>query len=114
MADTSKLRYIKQWDDVTADIDPETVATLPLYVGLDLSEGDDLCAATLVWVAPDHLYVDFRLWVPRCTAQKYEEAGAGQYSQWEQQGDITLLDVPTIGKAVPFTLGKDTAGPPAS
>jgi phage terminase large subunit-like protein len=91
---------IAQWDAVTDHIDPEVIKNAPLYVGLDLSEGDDLCAAALVWVTPDRLYVDFRLWVPRITAQMYEAQDAGRYTEWEEQGYITLLESPTIGPNV--------------
>jgi phage terminase large subunit-like protein len=98
---------IKLWDAAVGIIDPAKIKDAALYVGLDLSQGDDLCAAALVWVRPDHLYVDFKLWLPRVTAAKYDEAGAGRYAEWEQQGHITLLDTPTINKAVRQQIAAD-------
>jgi phage terminase large subunit-like protein len=67
-----------------------------LYIGLDLSEGDDLCSAVFVYVMPERLYVTCRNWLPRQTADEYERAGTATFSE----PDVTLLDEVTVNASV--------------
>lgn len=86
---------LKRWDSCTAPIDPTAIATAPLYVGLDLSMGDDLCAVTYIYPTPERFHVDSHFWLPQATAAKYELEGI-PYQAWNKQGDITLVPEPTI------------------
>jgi phage terminase large subunit-like protein len=84
-------RCVAGWEAPPADA--------PLYVGLDLAESDDLCAAIWVYPTPDKLYIDATFWLPRSTAEKYEREHSVPYAEWAAAGDIRLLDQPTIDPA---------------
>ena len=95
-----------KWLDVPGRWDPCVSAAFApppdaaLYVGLDLSEGDDLSAAAFVWVTPAMFWVDARFWVPTATAERYQEKDRVEYAEWAAAGHITLLEEVTIGPAV--------------
>lgn len=88
------------WDRSSAPIAAEVLQGLPVYGGLDLSECDDLCAAVYVWVSPGKFYVRSRFWVPRETAERYEQKDSIPYGKWAEAGFITLLDESTISPEV--------------
>ncbi|HWE95746.1 MAG TPA: terminase TerL endonuclease subunit [Tepidisphaeraceae bacterium] len=101
--------YLSQWvtaSDKWLDMDVVRRASQPLdrqavegaarYVGLDLSNGDDLCAMTDVFVTAPKFHTDCRFWLPRQTAEKYEAKDLHPYSEWDEQKAITLLDERTI------------------
>jgi phage terminase large subunit-like protein len=96
----NKWLAMSQWDACTGDVDPSALVKVPLFVGLDLSQGDDLCASVFVWTTPERYHVTARFWVPRSTADKYERADGHQYRRWAADGAITLLDETTITPAV--------------
>ena len=81
-------------------IAPEAIASLPVYVGIDLSECDDLSAAVYVFVAPDRFYIDADFWIPAETAANYERKDQIPYSTWEKSRSITLVEESTISKSV--------------
>lgn len=89
---------LAHWDAcVSMELPPPEA---PLYLGLDLSQGDDLCGAGLVWPTPERLYIGSHFWVPRDTAEKYEDRDGIPYKEWAAAGDITLLEETTISPAV--------------
>lgn len=88
---------IADWDALTADFSDQRVENFALYIGLDLSEGDDLCSAALAYATPEKTYVGWRHWMPRSTAEKYEDRG---YLKWGEAGDVKLLDDLTISPKV--------------
>lgn len=85
------------WDSATAPIDPDTIKTAALYVGLDVSLGDDLCSAIFVYCTPDNLYICNRNWLPRETADEYARQGHALYTSEAAQPYLTLLEGKTIG-----------------
>jgi phage terminase large subunit-like protein len=76
--------------------DAETLAKMDLFVGVDLSKGDDLCASVSVWTSPDLYFVRSRFWLPAATAEKYERSEGHQYREWSKAGAIELLTETTI------------------
>jgi len=90
------------WDEAQTAFDLSALSTQhpALYVGLDLSEGDDLCSAVYVYVTPEKLYVTCKNWLPRATAEEYERAGTAQFTAHEAAGEITLLSEVTVNAAV--------------
>jgi phage terminase large subunit-like protein len=68
----------------------------PLYVGLDLSQGDDLCAAAWVWPTSEKFYLDAHFWMPRRTAERYQAKESIPYLDWAGIGCLTILEEPTI------------------
>lgn len=118
-----KRLYLSQWvtgvekwldmdlfDVCTAAIDGEAIKDAPLYVGLDMSEGDDLCAAALVYPTLSCMYVRLRFWLPRVTANLYKEKNGIPYPAWGERGAITLLDEPTISTAVQERIAAEIIG----
>lgn len=89
---------LSAWDARVGTAAPP--ADAPLYVGLDLSEGDDLCAVALVWATPERFYVGSHFWLPRKTAERYEAKDGIPYTAWADAGHVTLPDEPTIRAAV--------------
>ena len=74
-------------------------AKTPTYVGLDMSQGNDLCSAVFVWPTVDRFFVGVKFWAAREIAEKWQRTHGYPYSEWERAGAITLLDGPTITKA---------------
>jgi len=90
---------LTQWDACTAPFDPASVAGCPVYVGMDLSQGDDLCAVDYIYATSRGFTIDSRFWMPRTTADKYIKWGF-PYQQWSDAGHITLIEENTISPAV--------------
>jgi phage terminase large subunit-like protein len=97
VAGANKWLDLTQWDSCTADPDPPKDA--PLYVGVDLSQGDDLCAAVFVWTTAGRFYVRSHFWLPQETAKRYQEKEGIPYKEWADAGGLTLLAQPTIDLA---------------
>jgi phage terminase large subunit-like protein len=93
---SDKWLEMDKWDACIGTIDPEALKDAPRYLGLDLSNGDDLCAMTDVLMAPDHCYVIPRFWMPKATAERYQNLDLVPYLEWAEQGAIELLTQPTI------------------
>ena len=87
------------WDDATPKTFVPPVDS-PVFVGVDLSQSDDLSAA--VWTRMDHerFYIDSHFWMPRVKAEQYKKSHGIDYEAWEKAGHITLVDEPTISNAV--------------
>jgi phage terminase large subunit-like protein len=90
---------LRKWDACTSTLDPEKLKTATVYVGVDLSLGDDLCAVLYVWVTPERFYVRSHFYLPRVTALDYEKTHAIPYKVWADDGHLTLTTGPTIGTA---------------
>lgn len=90
------------WDAASSAAwpDEKTLATLPCYLGLDWSKGDDLCAIVYVYVAPDRHYVRSRFWLPRKTADEYQRSHGLAFDRWAEAKAITLLKEQTINADV--------------
>jgi phage terminase large subunit-like protein len=105
----------KKWIDMQAfdactleaPIDAAELLEAPLYVGIDLSEVDDLCSAVFVSVLSDKLYVENLNWLPRETAEQYTARGIARYDRWEHDGQITLLEETTINPAVRLRIAEE-------
>jgi len=88
------------WEQRTGKIDPEEIKDAPLYVGVDLSECDDLSAVVDVYVTARRFVIDAHFWMPKCTAEKYRAKAGIRYHEWAKLKHITLVDGPTISQAV--------------
>jgi phage terminase large subunit-like protein len=89
---------LSAWDACQGEIAPP--ADAPLYIGLDLSQGDDLCAATFNYVTPAEMIVDAKFWLPLSTAAHYAGKDGIPYLEWGESGHIELLEELTISPAV--------------
>lgn len=72
----------------------------PCYVGLDMSLGDDLCAAVYVWTTAERFYIAGDFWLPRRKADYYIRRNSIPYNVWGDAGDINLIDEPVISETV--------------
>lgn len=97
---TDKWLDMAAWDACTKAFRLQDVKELPLYLGLDMSLNDDVSALVLVWVGKERLYVRTRQWIPKGSAQKYEEQDGTPYKQWAKAGFITILDSDTVNDKV--------------
>lgn len=96
----SKWLDLALWDTATKfQLDPEILKTAALYVGVDLSQVDDLSAVTRVWMTPDRAYIDAHFWMPESTALEYLKSDSIPYVEWAKDRHITLTKGPTIGSA---------------
>jgi phage terminase large subunit-like protein len=93
---SDKWLDLNQWDQCVKPLDLDATKGQPRYVGLDLSNGDDLCAMTDVYTTSTTYHVDSRFWIPRQTAERYETKDLHPYHQWSESKDINLLESPTI------------------
>jgi phage terminase large subunit-like protein len=91
---------LSQFDAVCHSFNASSLKDFPLFVGLDLSQGDDLCAASFIWVTPERFYVGSHFWLPRATATHYRDKEEIPYLAWADRGDIELIDEPTISPAI--------------
>jgi phage terminase large subunit-like protein len=88
---------LANWDACASKEKPPKDAVL--YVGLDLSQGDDLCAEADIWTTPERFFIDAHFWLPRATAERYQEKEGIPYLDWAEAGHLTLLDEPTVSTA---------------
>ncbi len=91
---------VTMWDACTGIIDPAIIKDAPLYVGIDLSQDDDLCAVVYVWATPEKLYVRTKFWLPKSTADHYQLKEAVPYKAWADAGAIELISENTISNDV--------------
>jgi phage terminase large subunit-like protein len=85
------------WEAAEQDFNASGHCNDPLYIGLDLSAGDDLCAAGFIWVQPEKLFVGSHFWMPKVTAERYQSKYGIPYLDWAEQGHVELFDHPVIG-----------------
>jgi phage terminase large subunit-like protein len=99
---TAAEKWIDQelWGKCCKPFTSEDVAESALFVGIDASKVDDLTAAVFSYVQPDKVFVDSRFWVPKKTADRYEEKDGIPYTAWAEAGDIELLEDSTISLEV--------------
>ena len=97
---SQKWLDMDEYDACARPVPADAVKDLPLYVGLDLSNGDDLCAAVFCYASPEHFYLQPWFWLPRQTAEHYEDKNNVPYVKWGCGNHIELLKEPTISTTV--------------
>ncbi|HHQ6596591.1 MULTISPECIES: terminase large subunit [Serratia] len=67
--------------------------TYPLWVGVDLSNKIDICAAVKIWQANNgHVHADFKFWLPEGRLDRCSRQMAELYRKWAELGKLTLTD----------------------
>lgn len=67
--------------------------TYPLWVGVDLSNKIDICAAVKIWQANNgHVHADFKFWLPEGRLERCSRQMAELYRKWADLGKLTLTD----------------------
>ncbi|CAI2037254.1 Phage terminase-like protein, large subunit [Serratia fonticola] len=74
--------------------------TYPLWVGVDLSNKIDICAAVKIWQANNgHAHADFKFWLPEGRLERCSRQMAELYRKWAELGKLTLTDGDVIDHA---------------
>ncbi|EPV3315671.1 terminase large subunit, partial [Enterobacter hormaechei] len=74
--------------------------TYSSWVGVDLSNKIDICAAAKVWRAPDgHVHADFKFWLPEGRLEKCSRQMAELYRKWAGMDKLILTDGDVIDHA---------------
>ncbi|WP_174889453.1 terminase large subunit [Candidatus Williamhamiltonella defendens] len=72
----------------------------PLWVGVDLSNKIDICAAVKVWRANDgHVHVDGKFWLPEGRLSRCSRQQAEMYRKWAALDRLTLTEGDVIDHA---------------
>lgn len=67
--------------------------TYPLWVGVDLSNKIDICAAVKIWQANNgHVHADFKFWLPEGRLERCSRQMAELYRKWAEISKLTLTD----------------------
>ena len=71
----------------------ETLKAAPCWVGIDLSQKIDICAAATLWRAPNgHTHARFRFWLPEGRLKSCSKQMAERYRGWADKGFLILTD----------------------
>ncbi|WP_024530585.1 terminase large subunit [Serratia fonticola] len=74
--------------------------TYPLWVGVDLSNKIDICAAVKIWQANNgHAHADFKFWLPEGRLERCSRQMAELYRKWAELEKLTLTDGDVIDHA---------------
>ena len=105
VAGSLKWLDMDEYDRCVGPIPADALAGAPLYVGLDLSRGDDLCAAVFCYPTAVKFYLQAWFWMPRRTAEQYHDKNGIPYPAWGRAGDVEILEPATISTAVQEQIG---------
>jgi len=97
ISDVGKWLNMDLWDSCTRPFALAEVGSAKLYVGIDLSLCDDISSVALCWLRQDGtLFVKFKNWIPKTTAEKYEMQNGTPFTEWQRSKHIRLLPSATI------------------
>ncbi|HAS0772770.1 TPA: terminase large subunit [Enterobacter hormaechei] len=89
-----------KWEKCEFIAPQHELKTYPSWVGVDLSNKIDICAAAKVWRAPDgHVHADFKFWLPEGRLEKCSRQMAELYRKWAGMGKLILTDGDVIDHA---------------
>jgi phage terminase large subunit-like protein len=82
-----------RWDKC-ADIAPdEELRNWPLWIGIDLANKIDICAAVKTWLAPNgHTHTKSKFWIPEGRLETAPKHIAELYRKWADAGYLDLTD----------------------
>lgn len=82
-----------RWDkcnDIAAD---EELVKWPLWVGIDLANKIDICAAVKTWLAPNgHTHTKSKFWIPEGRLETAPKHISELYRKWADAGHLELTD----------------------
>lgn len=99
-AESSWMDMMK-WDSAPELASQQELQTYPLWVGVDLANKIDICAAAKVWKQPDngHVHADFKFWLPEDRLERCSKQMAELYRKWADMGYLTLTDGEVVDHA---------------
>ncbi|MBL5859867.1 terminase large subunit [Serratia fonticola] len=82
-----------KWGECDFIAPQHELKTYPLWVGVDLSNKIDICAAVKIWQANNgHVHADFKFWLPEGRLERCSRQMAELYRKWAELGKLTLTD----------------------
>ncbi|HBC5642017.1 terminase large subunit [Proteus mirabilis] len=99
-AESSWMDMMK-WDDAPELAPQHELKTYPLWVGVDLANKIDICAAVKVWQQPTngHVHADFKFWLPEERLERCSRQMAELYRKWADMGCLELTDGEVVDHA---------------
>lgn len=89
-----------KWGECDFIAPQHELKTYPLWVGVDLSNKIDICAAVKIWQANNgHAHADFKFWLPEGRLERCSRQMAELYRKWAELGKLTLTDGDVIDHA---------------
>ena len=79
------------WEAVQGQFNINDLKEVPCYLGLDLSQKNDLTALTAVWRKDGKHYVKVWYWRPRDNAVEAGKADGAPYFEWGELGLLNLV-----------------------
>lgn len=93
-----------KWDKCLPTDPNETLQQYPLWIGVDLSNKIDICAAVKLWLATNgDIHADFKFWLPEERLNTCSARMAELYRKWSDMGYLELTD----GEVIDHNLIKD-------
>lgn len=82
-----------KWEKCPAIANNEQLNEYPMWVGVDLANKIDICAAVKLWLAYDgDIHADFKFWLPEGRLLSCSERMAELYRKWSEMGYLELTD----------------------
>jgi len=82
-----------RWSKCTGIASDDDLRKWPLWVGIDLSNKIDICAAVKSWQAPDgHTHTKSKFWIPEGRLETAPNHIAELYRKWSAEGFLELTD----------------------
>lgn len=89
-----------KWGECDFIAPQHELKTYPLWVGVDLSNKIDICAAVKIWQANNgHVHADFKFWLPAGRLERCSRQMAELYRKWAELEKLTLTDGDVIDHA---------------
>ncbi|WP_431221716.1 terminase large subunit [Serratia sp. L9] len=89
-----------KWGECDFIAPQHELKTYPLWVGVDLSNKIDICAAVKIWQANNgHVHADFKFWLPEGRLERCSRQMAELYRKWAELTKLTLTDGDVIDHA---------------
>ncbi|MGK6325757.1 terminase large subunit [Erwinia sp. DT-104] len=99
-AESAWMDMVK-WEECAPLAPVHELKTYPMWVGVDLANKIDICAAVKVWRAPaGHVHADFMFWLPEGRLERCSRQMAELYQKWRDSGHLTLTDGDVVDHAV--------------
>ncbi|MCU6671160.1 terminase large subunit [Enterobacteriaceae bacterium H4N4] len=82
-----------RWDKCSDIAPDEELVNWPLWVGIDLANKIDICAAVKTWLAPNgHTHTKSKFWIPEGRLETAPKHISELYRKWADAGFLDLTD----------------------
>lgn len=89
-----------RWDKCNDIASDDQLVQWPLWVGIDLANKIDICAAVKTWLAPNgHTHTKSKFWIPEGRLETAPKHISELYRKWADAGHLELTDGDVIDHA---------------